>query len=114
MTLRFALLLSVMRVLKFAHAVIYMGGGYICYQLAAVYGLNQSVSLLLAAISMGLFGLFLERFCFRPFFEDVNLTIVMTLALIIIMESVVNILVGTQDGEEGNARASVDNTKGRS
>ena len=96
MALGFALLLSVMRVLNFAHAVIYMGGGYICYQLAVVYGLNQWVSLVLAAVIMGLFGLFLERFCFRPFFGDVNRTIVMTLALIVILESAVNILVGTQ------------------
>lgn len=96
MALGFAILLSVMRVLNFAHAVIYMGGGYICYQLAVVYGLNQWVSLVLAAIVMGLFGLFLERFCFRPFFGDVNRTIVMTLALIVILESAVNILVGTQ------------------
>ena len=96
MALGFALLLSVMRVLNFAHAVIYMGGGYICYQLAAVYGVNQWLSLGLAAIIMGLFGLFLERFCFRPFFGDVDRTIVMTLALIVIMESAVNISVGTQ------------------
>jgi branched-subunit amino acid ABC-type transport system permease component len=96
MALGFAILLSVMRVLNFAHAVVYMGGGYICYQLAVVYGLNQWVSLVLAAIVMGLFGLFLERFCFRPFFGDVNRTIVMTLALIVILESAVNILVGTQ------------------
>jgi branched-subunit amino acid ABC-type transport system permease component len=96
MALGFALLLSVMRVLNFAHAVIYMGGGYICYQLAVVVGLNQWLSLVLAAVIMGAFGLFLERFCFRPFFADVNRTIVMTLALIVILESVVNILVGTQ------------------
>ncbi|MCK4789776.1 MAG: branched-chain amino acid ABC transporter permease [Desulfobacteraceae bacterium] len=96
MALGFAILLSVMRVLNFAHAVIYMGGGYICYQLAIVYGLNQWLSLMLAAIIMGLFGLFLERFCFRPFFGDVNRTLVMTLALIVIIESMVNILVGTQ------------------
>jgi branched-subunit amino acid ABC-type transport system permease component len=95
MALGFAILLSVMRVLNFAHAVIYMGGGYICYQLSVVYGLNQWVSLGISAILMGLFGLFLERFCLRPFFEDVNRTIVMTLALIVILESAVNILVGT-------------------
>lgn len=96
MALGFAILLSVMRVLNFAHAVIYMGGGYVCYQLAVVYGLNQWASLVVAASVMGLFGLFLERFCLRPFFGDVNRTIVMTLALIVILESAVNILVGTQ------------------
>ena len=86
MALGFAILLSVMRVLNFAHAVIYMGGGYVCYQLAVVYGLNQWASLVVAASVMGLFGLFLERFCLRPFFGDVNRTIVMTLALIVILE----------------------------
>jgi len=96
MALGFALMLSVMRVLNFAHAVIYMVGGYACYQLAIVYGLDQWLSLVLAALIMGAFGLFLERFCFRPFFGDVNRTIVMTLALIVILESAVNILVGTQ------------------
>ena len=96
MALGFAIMLSVMRVLNFAHAVVYMGGGYICYQLAVVYGLNQWVSLVLAAVVMGLFGLFLERFCLRPFFGDVDRTIVMTLALIVILECAVNILVGTQ------------------
>jgi branched-subunit amino acid ABC-type transport system permease component len=96
MALGFAILLSVMRVLNFAHAVIYMGGGYICYQLAVVYGMNQWVSLAMSAVLVGLFGLFLERFCLRQFFGDVNRTIVMTLALIVILESAVNILVGTQ------------------
>jgi branched-subunit amino acid ABC-type transport system permease component len=95
MALGFALLLSIMGVLNFAHAVIYMAGGYICYQLAVVFGINQWLSLLLSALIVGSFGLFLERFCFRPFFGDVNRTIVMTLALIVILESTANILVGS-------------------
>lgn len=96
MALGFALMLSVMRVLNFAHSVIYMCGGYVCYQLAMIYGMNQWLALVCSALILGLFGLFLERFCLRPFFGDVNRTIVITLALIVIMESVVNILVGTQ------------------
>lgn len=93
--LGFAIFLGVMRVLNFAHAVIYMAGGYICYQLWVVYGMNQWVSLFLAALIMGLFGLFLERFCLRPFFADVNRTIVMALAIIVILESSVNAAVGS-------------------
>jgi len=95
MALGFALLLSIMGVLNFAHAVIYMAGGYVCYQLAAVYGINQWLSLVLSAVIVGSFGLFLERFCYRPFFGDVNRTMVMALALIVILESTVNILVGS-------------------
>jgi len=95
MALGFALLLSIMGVLNFAHSVIYMSGGYICYQLAVVFGINQWLSLVLAALIVGAFGLFLERFCFRPFFGDPDRTIVMALALIVIVESAVNILVGS-------------------
>jgi branched-subunit amino acid ABC-type transport system permease component len=95
MALGFALLLSIMGVLNFAHAVIYMAGGYVCYQLAVLYGINQWLSLVLSAIIVGSFGLFLERFCYRPFFGDVNRTMVMALALIVILESIVNILVGS-------------------
>jgi len=95
MALGFALLLSIMGVLNFAHSVIYMVGGYVCYQLAVVAGLSQWLSLLLATAIVGSFGLVLERACFRPFFGDPNRTMVMALALIVIMESVVNILVGS-------------------
>jgi len=96
MALGFAILLSVLGIMNFAHSVIYMVGGYICYQLAVVYGLNQWFSLILATVIVGLFGLFLERFCFRPFFGDGNRTMVMTLAIIVLVETIVNILVGTQ------------------
>jgi branched-chain amino acid transport system permease protein len=96
MALGFAIMLSVMRILNFAHSVVYMGGGYLCYQLSIVWGLNQWAALVMAAVLVGVLGLFLERCCFRPFVGDQNRTIVMTLALIIILESAVNILVGTQ------------------
>ena len=62
---------------------------------AVVYGINQWLALALAVIIVGLFGLFLERFCFRPFFGDMNRTIIMALALIVIIESAVNAAVGT-------------------
>lgn len=92
--LGFALLLSIMGVLNFAHGAIYMVGGYICYQLAVEFGLNQWLSLLLSALIVGLFGLFLERFWFRPFFGDMFRTIVMAIALILILETTVNVTVG--------------------
>ena len=92
--LGFALLLSVVGVLNFAHGAIYMVGGYICYQFAVEFGWNQWLSLLLYVIIMGAFGLFLEKFCFRPFFGDMYRTIVMTIAIILVLETTVNILVG--------------------
>lgn len=92
--LGFALLLSIMGVLNFAHGAIYMVGGYICYQFAVEFAINQWLSLLLSVIIMGSFGLFLEKFCFRPFFGDMHRTIVMSIAIILVLETTVNLLVG--------------------
>ena len=93
--LGFALILSVLDVLNFGHAAIYTVGGYICYQLTVVVGVNQWVSLLISMMFMGFFGLVLERFCFRPFLNDKNRIIVITLALIVILTATVNVTVGS-------------------
>ena len=95
MALGFALLFSIMGILNFAHGAIYMVGGYICYQFAGEYGLNPWLSLVLSILIVGLFGLFLEKFCFRPFFGDLDRTIVVCIAIIIILETTVNVAVGT-------------------
>jgi len=94
--LGFAFLFSIMGILNFSHGAIYMVSGYICYQFAVEYGLNQWLSLLLTVAIVGLFGLFLERFFFRRFFGDMNGTIVVCIAIIIILQTTVNITVGTQ------------------
>lgn len=94
MALGFAFLFSIMGILNFAHGAIYMVGGYICYQFAVVYGVNQWLALLLSVIIIGSFGLFLEKFCFRPFFGNINRTIVVTIAIIVILQTTVNVTVG--------------------
>ena len=93
--LGFALLLTVLGILNFAHAAIYMVGGYICYQLAVVVGINQWTSLLISMITVGLLGLFIERVFFRPFLKDMNRIVVVTLALIIILQATINVTVGS-------------------
>jgi len=93
--LGFAFLFSIMGILNFAHGAIYMVSGYICYQLAVEWGVNQWLSLLLSVMIVGAFGLFLEKYCFRPFFGNLNRTIVVCIAIIIILETTVNVTVGT-------------------
>jgi len=93
--LGFALLLTVLGILNFAHTAIYMVGGYICYQLAVVVGINQWTSLLISMITVGLLGLFIERVFFRPFLKDMNRIVVVTLALIIILQATINVTVGS-------------------
>ncbi|MGB6065488.1 MAG: branched-chain amino acid ABC transporter permease [Desulfomonilaceae bacterium] len=90
----FALVLSIIGILNFAHGALYMIGGYVCYWLSVQCGLNQWLSLLLSALALGLAGLFLERFCFRPLAGDPNRTIIMAIALILVLETTINVLAG--------------------
>lgn len=93
--LGFALLLNVLGILNFAHAAIYMVGGYICYELTVAVGLNQWVSLLISTVTVGFLGFLIEKVFFRPFLRDMNSIVIVTLALIIILEATVNVTVGS-------------------
>jgi branched-chain amino acid transport system permease protein len=86
--LGFALLLSIMGIFNFAHGAVYMIGAFITFGLANSAGLNQWASLLISMAIMGAFGLFLERFCFRPFAGKAFHVIVMSIALILVLETV--------------------------
>jgi len=92
--LGFALVFSVMRIMNFAHGAIYMIGGFVCYNFWVPLGLGPWVSLALTMLIMGLFGLFLEKFCFRPFQRDFEKATVMAIALVIILKTGADLTVG--------------------
>ena len=92
--LGFALVFSVMRIMNFAHGAIYMAGGYICYYFWVVFGFNPWVSLALTMLVTALFGLFIEKFGFRPFQLDFEKSIVMAVAIVIILQTAANLTVG--------------------
>jgi branched-chain amino acid transport system permease protein len=92
--LGFGLQLSIMGIFNFAHGAIYMIGAYVTYGLSVGLGLNPWFSLLLSVILVGASGLFLERFCFRPFQTKPTKMIVMAIALIIILETAVEVTLG--------------------
>jgi branched-chain amino acid transport system permease protein len=92
--LGFSLQLSIMGIFNFAHGAIYMVGAYVTYGLSVGLGLNPWVSLLLSVILVGAFGLFVERFCFRPFQSQITRMIVMAIALILILQTAVEVTLG--------------------
>jgi branched-chain amino acid transport system permease protein len=92
--LGFALLFSIAGILNFAHGALYMLAGYICYIVAVEFGINPWVALAGTIIVMGLLGLFLERFLFRPFWGNLNRTIVTAIAIIVILETGINVSLG--------------------
>jgi branched-chain amino acid transport system permease protein len=94
--LGFAFLYNMLGILNFAHGAIYMIGGYIGYALIQGLGINQWIALLMSALIVGAFGVFLERFCFRPFVGDFNRIIMVTVAITVILQTSVNIIAGTK------------------
>jgi branched-chain amino acid transport system permease protein len=56
--------------------------------------LNPWVSLAFTMLVTAMFGLFIEKFCFRPFQLDFEKAIVMAVALVIILQTAANLTVG--------------------
>jgi branched-chain amino acid transport system permease protein len=94
--LGFAFLFSMLRILNLAHGAIYMIGGYIGLVFITNFGLNPWIAVVLSAAIVGAFGIFLERFCFRPFVGDFNRIVMIGVVVIITLETTVNIIAGTQ------------------
>jgi branched-chain amino acid transport system permease protein len=92
--LGFAFLFNMLRILNLAHGAIYMIGGYVGYLFILALGFNHWVALLLATLIVGAFGIFLERFCFRPFVGDFNRTVMICVAIVVILQTTVTIMVG--------------------
>jgi branched-chain amino acid transport system permease protein len=92
--LGFAFLLNIMGFINFSHGAIYMVAGYLCYQLEVIYGLNQWFSLASSVIIIAAAGIFLERFCFRFATGNLDRMIIISIAIILILENSINISVG--------------------
>ncbi len=92
--LGFGLQLSIIGIFNFAHGAVYMIGAYVTYGLSVGLGFNPWISLIISVIVVGASGLFLERFCFRPFQSKPTHMIVMAIALIIILETTVEVTLG--------------------
>jgi branched-chain amino acid transport system permease protein len=94
--LGFAFVINMMGILNLAHGAIYMVGGYLGLLLIQGLGLNPWISLIMSAIIVAGFGVFLEKFCFRPFIGDFNRTIMICVVVAIVLQTTVNIIAGTQ------------------
>ena len=92
--LGFALVFSIMRIMNFAHGAIYMIGGFVCYSFWVTLGLGPWLALPITMVIIGVFGLVLERFCFRPFRKDFEKATIMAIALVIILKTGADLTVG--------------------
>jgi len=91
-----AFIFNMMGILNLAHGTIYMIGGYVTYAFAVWVGLNSWAALLVSTAIFGLFGVFLEKFCFRPFVGNFDAAVLVCVGITVVLQNIVNNMLGTQ------------------
>lgn len=97
MALGFTLIFGIMRIVNFAHGELYMIAAFLVYVLAGSLGWNYYLVVILAAVTVGLFGAALERVLFRPFIGRELNGMIMALAVSITLQAAAFILFGPED-----------------
>ena len=88
------LVYSILGIVNFAHAQFYMLGGFLTWLLFGERHLSYFLTLIIAMVSIGLFGIVVERLCFRPFRGKVLEAFIISLGLIWIFEQSVLRIMG--------------------
>jgi branched-chain amino acid transport system permease protein len=60
------LIFGILGIVNFTHGEMYMLGGYVAYYFFGHFGLNFLATLVVAAVVVGVLGVILEKFIFRP------------------------------------------------
>lgn len=96
------LIFGIMRIVNFAHGVIFMLGAYIGYTAAAVSG-SFLVSLIVAPIIVGAVGMAFERIFLRPLYgrRDGGAYLLLTFGLAVVLSELIRIIWGAQPLSSG-------------
>jgi branched-chain amino acid transport system permease protein len=88
------LVLSIMGIVQMSHGEIYMFGAYGVYYLFAAIGLNFVLAVALSTLLVGIFGIILERFCFRPFRAEPDRAMIIAIGLILVLQNIALVIAG--------------------
>ena len=91
------LVFGIMRVVQLAHGEIYMLGAMAVYFASVIWGQNIILSFLLAAVALGLVGIILERFLFRRFRDQIESGIIISIGLIILLQTLAAVSFGSSE-----------------
>jgi branched-chain amino acid transport system permease protein len=96
------LIFGIMRIVNFAHGVIFMLGAYVGYTAAAVSG-SFLVSLIVAPIIVGAVGMAFERIFLRPLYgrRDGGAHLLLTFGLAVVLSELIRIIWGAQPLSSG-------------
>ncbi len=97
-----SLIFGVMNILNFAHATLWLLGGYITFSLFEMMGGEGSLVLVLAIIGgtavMAVVGLLIERFLIRRMYgRELPEQLLLTFALVLIIGDIIKIIWGVED-----------------
>lgn len=95
-SLGFAFIFNMLGTLNLAHGTLYMLAAYICYYISTRLGLSNWVAMLLSCLILIGLGILLERFCFRPFYDNFNRIIMISVALMTILQTSSVLLSGSK------------------
>lgn len=94
MAMGLTLVFSIMRMINFAHGELYILGGFAVYFICGRWGMNYWITLLIGFLLIGLFGLLLEKFIFRPLGEDLLAACLSSLGVSIMLQCIALISFG--------------------
>ncbi|MBQ9268048.1 MAG: branched-chain amino acid ABC transporter permease [Oscillospiraceae bacterium] len=95
-SLGFAFIFNMLGSVNLAHGAFYMLAAYITYYLCAKAGLNNWVAMLLAAIVLAAIGIVMERFVFRPFQTEFDRVVMVSVALMTMLQQLAVQVSGSQ------------------
>jgi branched-chain amino acid transport system permease protein len=87
MAVGFTLTFGIMRVVNFAHGEFYMLGAFTAFFTYVYWEIPFVVCLLIAALTIGVLGVLLERALIQPFREDETSGMIATLAISVIIQN---------------------------
>ena len=87
-----ALVFGVMRIINLAHGGMLILASYITYWMFYLFGIDPFLALLLTAPVMFLLGVVIERVALEPVITSVEQPIIITFAILLVIESVISLL----------------------
>jgi branched-chain amino acid transport system permease protein len=83
------LVLSITGIVQLAHGEIYMLGAYVTYFFAIIVRLNFFVAIVVSMVLVGGLGIVIERVLLRPVRTDVERALILTISLILGLQTIV-------------------------
>jgi len=94
--LGFTVIFSIMNVINLAHGEIYMLGAFSVFYLCGLLHIDYIVALFISIAAVGLVGVLLERFFFRPVRGEIIATVIIAMGLMWLLQSSAQLIFGKE------------------